>query len=581
MNKIPAKYLGPLLILLGLLPLLVYATQIRQLLFPRATYTGIPSRVLVNPGRIQMDVVSNSPLYLSAQAVDTGGNNIMAGVTYVWGISSTNSVGNLIVKDNTAIATFISQNTGLGDIWVKAITSSGEATSSIPVCIGPPCPSPLTPINPISWQIPSVSLAADDAYIEISGHKFYGRPDANTTLSLGPAPTATTDPRALSAQAQWIENGFPITLKLFFYRNDTHWWIQGYSYSSPGLGEATTGPLVLLSAPLGNPITFSGSYTPSSYLNFHVSNLVLQTIFPPINLPPTITTNSLPPLTLGTAYSATLEATDPDPDDRLTATVNLPSDQLQSICASSTTAPLTNCSITGTLTNASGYSALPVSFTVTDNHGLQARSNYTLTVLATPISCLTHIYTANDTYRPPYGFYPENLVSSQEKAAPGKYYLYGLEVFNNTPHTLSNYTITTQNILDGNEPIEVVNYSPACKIDSTLKSLNCQISSALGHNSSYLPVAMLVKVTQPKIPQPYLSTLFAVRSSLGNTECATNLAIPVRYSGDLNENGHIDIFDYNILVAEFGKIGNSMADINANGKVDIFDYNILVANFGK
>lgn len=50
--------------------------------------------------------------------------------------------------------------------------------------------------------------------------------------------------------------------------------------------------------------------------------------------------------------------------------------------------------------------------------------------------------------------------------------------------------------------------------------------------------------------------------------------------GDLNNNGKVDIFDYNILVSNFGKT-SSVADIDGNGKVDIFDYNILVADFGK
>jgi hypothetical protein len=35
-------------------------------------------------------------------------------------------------------------------------------------------------------------------------------------------------------------------------------------------------------------------------------------------------------------------------------------------------------------------------------------------------------------------------------------------------------------------------------------------------------------------------------------------------------------------MANFGKIGAGIVgDIDGNGKVDIFDYNILVGNFGK
>ena len=53
---------------------------------------------------------------------------------------------------------------------------------------------------------------------------------------------------------------------------------------------------------------------------------------------------------------------------------------------------------------------------------------------------------------------------------------------------------------------------------------------------------------------------------------------------DINGDGKVDIFDYNILVSDFGKTGVAgfvKSDINKDGKVDIFDYNILISNFGK
>lgn len=52
--------------------------------------------------------------------------------------------------------------------------------------------------------------------------------------------------------------------------------------------------------------------------------------------------------------------------------------------------------------------------------------------------------------------------------------------------------------------------------------------------------------------------------------------------GDIDGNGKVDIFDYNILLTNFGKTGNGIqGDLNGSGKVDIFDYNILLTNFGK
>ena len=57
---------------------------------------------------------------------------------------------------------------------------------------------------------------------------------------------------------------------------------------------------------------------------------------------------------------------------------------------------------------------------------------------------------------------------------------------------------------------------------------------------------------------------------------------PAPKPGDLNSDNKVDIFDYNVLVGDFGKIGsNLVSDIDKNNKVDIFDYNILVGEFGK
>ncbi|KKW10215.1 MAG: hypothetical protein UY49_C0030G0008 [Microgenomates group bacterium GW2011_GWC1_49_7] len=55
-------------------------------------------------------------------------------------------------------------------------------------------------------------------------------------------------------------------------------------------------------------------------------------------------------------------------------------------------------------------------------------------------------------------------------------------------------------------------------------------------------------------------------------------------SADLTVDGKVNIFDYNILITNYGKTGSAgwiKADIDRNGKVDIFDYNILVSEFGK
>ncbi|HZU04949.1 MAG TPA: dockerin type I domain-containing protein [Chloroflexota bacterium] len=51
---------------------------------------------------------------------------------------------------------------------------------------------------------------------------------------------------------------------------------------------------------------------------------------------------------------------------------------------------------------------------------------------------------------------------------------------------------------------------------------------------------------------------------------------------DINRDGRVDIFDFSLLVQNFGKqeLGNP-ADCNGDGRVDIFDFSILVQNFGR
>lgn len=54
--------------------------------------------------------------------------------------------------------------------------------------------------------------------------------------------------------------------------------------------------------------------------------------------------------------------------------------------------------------------------------------------------------------------------------------------------------------------------------------------------------------------------------------------------GDLNQDGKVNILDYNLLLFDFGKNGTPNwlpADLNSDGKVNIFDYNLMVRNYGR
>jgi hypothetical protein len=57
----------------------------------------------------------------------------------------------------------------------------------------------------------------------------------------------------------------------------------------------------------------------------------------------------------------------------------------------------------------------------------------------------------------------------------------------------------------------------------------------------------------------------------------------VNFPGDANENGTVELGDFNLLAANFGKSGMTFnqGDFTGDGKVDLLDFNILAANFGK
>ncbi|MEW5805302.1 MAG: putative glycoside hydrolase [Patescibacteria group bacterium] len=96
---------------------------------------------------------------------------------------------------------------------------------------------------------------------------------------------------------------------------------------------------------------------------------------------------------------------------------------------------------------------------------------------------------------------------------------------------------------------------------------------------------------QPAVPlfNPYTSAVYPANSTI-HVATRSGLVLlknPARNPADLTDEGdtpgnQVNIYDYNLLVADFGKTGSPgfiAADIIKDGRVDIFDYNILVENF--
>ena len=80
----------------------------------------------------------------------------------------------------------------------------------------------------------------------------------------------------------------------------------------------------------------------------------------------------------------------------------------------------------------------------------------------------------------------------------------------------------------------------------------------------------------------YLVDPSSVLTDFTLTPTPTPIPTSEPVSGDLDGDNDVDIFDYNILIENFGNTNcGNVADIDNDCDVDIFDYNTLIENFGK
>jgi hypothetical protein len=140
------RYL-PLFILIGLLPVVTGAVMLRQLISGNASNRNILcrqkiARVSIDPGTIGT-YIGSAPTQMSALAYDDQGHPIWKNVSYEWGMSSTNTVGNIIPKNQ--VATFKPLNIGTGNVYVSAVYCSQKAGGSARITVSAPQKSP-TPL---------------------------------------------------------------------------------------------------------------------------------------------------------------------------------------------------------------------------------------------------------------------------------------------------------------------------------------------------------------------------------------------------------------------------------------------------
>lgn len=118
-----------------------------------------------------------------------------------------------------------------------------------------------------------------------------------------------------------------------------------------------------------------------------------------------------------------------------------------------------------------------------------------------------------------------------------------------------------------------------------ITKLNYPKPQAVSQTFAFNPLnARFVKIEGTKLRPP--QNAIEYRMQLAEIEVfnsPTPIVTPKPLNGDVDGNKKVDIFDYNIILTNFGKVavGYIGGDIDNSGKVDIFDYNIILTNFGK
>ena len=109
------------------------------------------------------------------------------------------------------------------------------------------------------------------------------------------------------------------------------------------------------------------------------------------------------------------------------------------------------------------------------------------------------------------------------------------------------------------------------------------LSPSTQPSPSITPSPSLAPSPSPsRSPSPSPSASPSLQPSPTPTPSPSLTPSPSAKPGDIDGNNKVDIFDYNILLTNFGKTGSGLqGDFDKNNKVDIFDYNTLLGNFGK
>jgi hypothetical protein len=84
-------------------------------------------------------------------------------------------------------------------------------------------------------------------------------------------------------------------------------------------------------------------------------------------------------------------------------------------------------------------------------------------------------------------------------------------------------------------------------------------------------------------PGTYSNCSLRVTDFSDNSSLQLNIpSFTITYPSDFNLDRTVNIFDYNILLGNFGQTNcGNQADANFDCAIDIFDYNVLLQDFGR
>ena len=107
---------------------------------------------------------------------------------------------------------------------------------------------------------------------------------------------------------------------------------------------------------------------------------------------------------------------------------------------------------------------------------------------------------------------------------------------------------------------------------SVSASISIQARSCYANNASSSPVVFLYVINPPATPAP---------SGGGGGGGGGGLLPPSGTTGDATGDGRTDIFDFNIVLINWGATtgGVSAGDLNGDGQVDITDFNTILTHW--